>query len=179
MAEEFMTQSLKMTDMSDKEEKLDKTVLGKLNKRDSDVTAKRKQHQPNNGRAWEELDAAAKTLHLGDHHRRRLLQAGGYRLERLAASAADGTQVSAAVQVPAGKAAAVAADLSDPDKINAALSAAGLPEAQILMTPKVMDAAPPVSKKWPHHDAQLWKEVFLLVRHVCLSVCLSELCVHV
>ena len=66
MAKGFMKQSLKMTDVSDKEEKIDKNVLDKLNKLDNDVTATLKQHQPNNGRAWKELDEAAKTLHLGD-----------------------------------------------------------------------------------------------------------------
>ena len=97
--------------------------------------------------------------------RRRLLTTfgqntnGGGLLLQLATSGS--TKVDVSVKTTFSKAAQVMAGLSNPAKINDALQDAGLPAAEIVQAPKAFNAPPPLSKAWPHHDSQLWKEVKL------------------
>ena len=100
----------------------------------------------------------------------------GFR-RRLLEATSGSTKVDVSVQTTASKAAQVMSDLSNPAKINTALIAAGLPASEIVQAPKVLNAPPPLSKDWPHHDAQLWKEVKLsnFTWHVCMS---AGLCLY-
>ena len=124
-----------------------------------------------------------------DHARRRLLWIGTACLccktkshatwsarRRLLDATSGSTKVDVSVKTTLSKAAQVMAGLSNPAKINDALQDAGLPAAEIVQAPKAFSAPPPLSKAWPHHDSQLWKEVKLsyFSWHVCLCVvCVS------
>jgi hypothetical protein len=114
--------------------------------------------------------------------RRRLLTTFGQKTNGgglLQVATSGSTKVDVSVEITSSKAAQVIADLSNPAKINDALQAAGLPAVTIVEAPKVFSAPPPLSKDWPHHDSQLWKEVTLAqicracVLCVSVSVCMS------
>ena len=114
--------------------------------------------------------------------RRRLLTTFGQNTNGgglLQVATSGSTKVDVSVDITSSKAAKLIADLSNPAKINDALQAAGLPAVIIVKAPKVFSAPPPLSKDWPHHDAQLWKEVklaqFCRARVLCVSVsvCMS------
>jgi len=98
----------------------------------------------------------------------------------LADDMSGSTAVDVAIKTDSSAAPQIMEDLSDPEKINAALEGIGLPAVQILQAPKLVAVGeqPPVNPKWPHHDAQLWKEVKLesFVYHSCVF-CLCSVCV--
>jgi hypothetical protein len=106
-----------------------------------------------------------------DHARRRLLWAGfecpccktkGHAVwsagRRLLQADKQEVKVDAAIKTTAGKAGTVAEHLSSSAKLNKVLESFGLPKAEILEAPKILDEAPPMRGNWPHHDYLSWKD---------------------
>jgi len=88
---------------------------------------------------------------------RRLLQAFDYTHDPIKAEKQE-VKVDAAIKTTAGKAGTVAELLSSPANLNKALKSFGLPKAEILEAPTVLDEAPPMRGNWPHHDYLSWKD---------------------